>query len=369
MFIPSPGHFLLAIDFSYIELRTLAAICEAKFGSSKLADTIRNGVDPHCYTAAMMLSMNLEDFLRLEKVEDQFEIEGVVQKKKGYRFKQFRQNAKAVNFGVPGGQGAASLVDYARSIYGVQMTIEQAQEKRSSLINEIYPELNSTDGYLAGGGMAALASALGSSEEECWRVLDWSRTRSTSVTRCVQKIVAGNAIRTDGVPYKRYFEDGVWRALNQLNRNENQRVRELLGSRQGCTELYELLFCQDVATLTGRVRGNAEYTQSKNTPFQSLAADGAKLGLWDLLYHGYRVVGFIHDELLVELPDQGGFVALATCEKIKEIVCNAMAQVTNTVPIDAEYSVSTCWSKSAERIVKDDKVYAWTPNHEKPAQP
>ena len=41
---------------------------------------------------------------------------------------------------------------------------------------------------------------------------------------------------------------------------------------------------------------------SKNTPFQSLAADGAKLALWNLLHAGFDVYGFVHDEILVDLP-------------------------------------------------------------------
>ena len=47
------------------------------------------------------------------------------------KFKQARQNAKAVNFGVPGGLGAKSLVEYARSTYKVEMDLDQATAKRT----------------------------------------------------------------------------------------------------------------------------------------------------------------------------------------------------------------------------------------------
>src|SRR5262249_25931349 len=46
-FIPSPGHLFLVVDFSFIELRTLAAECLARYGRSRLAEAIREGIDPH----------------------------------------------------------------------------------------------------------------------------------------------------------------------------------------------------------------------------------------------------------------------------------------------------------------------------------
>ena len=58
---PRPGHLFLIVDYSFIELRTLAAVCEARYGRSRLADVIRAGIDPHCYTAAMFEGMELDD--------------------------------------------------------------------------------------------------------------------------------------------------------------------------------------------------------------------------------------------------------------------------------------------------------------------
>ena len=42
-FVPAPGHLLLAVDFAFIELRTLAAHCLKGYGRSDLADVIRQG--------------------------------------------------------------------------------------------------------------------------------------------------------------------------------------------------------------------------------------------------------------------------------------------------------------------------------------
>lgn len=87
LFYPPPGHNWYSIDYSYIELRSLAAVCKARFGWSKLAEVIEahtkyGGIDPHQRTAAMIMGLTPEQFLMLLPE----------QQEKG------RQTAKAVNF-------------------------------------------------------------------------------------------------------------------------------------------------------------------------------------------------------------------------------------------------------------------------------
>src|SRR5262249_33968679 len=212
--------------------------------------TSRAGTDPHCYTAAMLLGMVLEEFLALESKEDEVTTNGVTQKKKGYWYKKFRQSAKPVNFGVPGGLGAPSLVDYARGSYGVTLTLEEAREKRDRLINVVYPELNERDGYLADESMPTLAKRLKARPEDCWEAFDWKGERDRSILRAVEKIVEGKGTRADGTPYDAGFVRRTWEALNDLNRNGDPRLVELLEARQAGEELHRLLFRQDVVTLT-----------------------------------------------------------------------------------------------------------------------
>ena len=126
MIVASPSHYLLAVDYSFVELRTLAAVCEFRFGSSTLADVIRAGVDPHVHTAAMFANMSIDDFNQLKTDDPQ-------------RYATLRQRSKALNFGIPGGLGAASLVAYARSAYHVEMTIDEAQDFRQRLIDRCLP--------------------------------------------------------------------------------------------------------------------------------------------------------------------------------------------------------------------------------------
>ena len=47
-------------------------------------------------------------------------------------------------------------------------------------------------------------------------------------------------------------------------------------------------------TLTGRVRNRCSFCSACNADFQGLAADGAKLALWEVAKRGYQICNFIH---------------------------------------------------------------------------
>jgi DNA polymerase-1 len=101
----------------------------------------------------------------------------------------------------------------------------------------------------------------------------------------------------------------------------------------------------------------------RNTPFQGLAADGAALALFELVREGFRVVGFVHDEVLVELPDEGAYVSEAKVRRVEQIMCEAMAKVlVGGIPVACESALSERWSKKAKLLVKDGKVYPWKPD-------
>jgi DNA polymerase I-like protein with 3'-5' exonuclease and polymerase domains len=252
--VPRPGYLFLSIDYSAIELRTLAAVCQQRYGFSRLADVIKAGTDPHSYTAAMFAGVELDQFQHLPNK------------------KQLRQQAKAVNFGLPGGLGAAALASYAKHTYGVQMTVAQATKFRTMLTEQIYPEL---------------------------------------------KLYLGTT----------YTEP------------------------------------QDtVCTLTGRVRKGVTYTMARNTPFSGLAADGAKLAMWQLLRSGFRVVAFVHDEFIVELPAEANHTAQA--EQIERICCQAMQQLVGDIPIQCEYALIDRWYKQAETVRDSNgNLIAWQPEN------
>ena len=83
-------------------------------------------------------------------------------------------------------------------------------------------------------------------------------------------------------------------------------------------------------------------------PFQGLASDGAKLALYELNRAGYRVVAFIHDEVLVEVPERDDYREPA--EDISRIMIAAMKQVCPDVEIRTEFAVMRRWDKAAKAV-------------------
>ena len=97
-----------------------------------------------------------------------------------------------------------------------------------------------------------------------------------------------------------------------------------------------------VYTLTGRKRGNTSYCAEKNTPFQGLAADGAKLALYNLDKAGFKVVGFVHDEIICEVPIDRAEDLLPLQEKI---MIDSMKIVTPDIKIGVESMISKVYTK------------------------
>jgi len=133
----------------------------------------------------------------------------------------------------------------------------------------------------------------------------------------------------------------------------------MIEHREAGEQLFRQLFFSPVATLTGRIRGSVGFSQSRNTPFQGLAADGAKLAIWELLKKGFRCVAFIHDEVVIELPIDTDHTAAA--KQIEQILCDSMQQLTGSIPIACEYSLSDRWYKQAEAVFEGGKLKLWQP--------
>lgn len=110
-FVPRAGFIFCSTDFSVAELRALAEVQFRLFGKSALRDALLKGIDPHLVMAATILDKPLE---------------WVIANKKTREVKDARTFAKICNFGLPGGLGAPALVDYARSNYGVVMSLQFA---------------------------------------------------------------------------------------------------------------------------------------------------------------------------------------------------------------------------------------------------
>jgi DNA polymerase-1 len=98
------GKKLLVADYSQIELRVAAEVS----GDGRMTDAYMKGRDLHTLTASLLCGKAPREVSREE-----------------------RQAAKAVNFGLIYGMGAAGLRIYAHQSYGVLMTKDEASEFRA----------------------------------------------------------------------------------------------------------------------------------------------------------------------------------------------------------------------------------------------
>lgn len=326
IFHASPGFLMASVDYSYIELRTLASICEKWFGKSELARVIRAGRDPHTFTASILKNLKYEDFQEVLQSPHH---------PRWREFREYRQSAKALNFGVPGGLGAKRLADYAVQAYGVTMTELEAESLRHQLIHEVYPELET---YLKDRWLTRWSFRFG---------LDFGKLKelfrkSVPPQECdrVEVILKYPRVMERGVPL------GLWRFLEHFSEFMPKAVVQEVSNGRASgklpAEVVRWISQHTALVPTGRVRGGCTFPQSRNTPFQGLAADGAKLAMWKLVSQGFRVVGFVHDELLVEVPEESAEADLA---RIQEVMKRSMEEVLKGVPAEVQGTLSKCWSK------------------------
>jgi len=122
---------------------------------------------------------------------------------------------------------------------------------------------------------------------------------------------------------------------------------------------------------SGRMRGiegNTDYCAACNSHFQGLAADGAKaafIALTRACYdvrersplYGSRVVFFVHDEFMIEIPTHYGWAHVTrAADTLASVMIAHMKLAHPDVTIRAEPALSWHWIKGAKTIRRDDGV-------------
>lgn len=333
--VPTPGKKLFVCDYSFIELRTVAYCCEKWQGFSQLANVIREGKDPHSFSAALMMGEPYD--LVKKKVKEEKALPDGSPKP----YTKMRQSAKPLNFGSIGGLGPVRLAIMAKNDYHIDMSVEEATSFLDKLITQIYPELNKTNGWLSTNLPELISNSLQIPVEDVFSLLIGVDGNFERLAICLDRVLRGCAIKADGTPYSPSFVKKLWAFGRVLLANSpvHNHHCQVFDSYAPSDELADLIFSRSAITPTGRIRRNVIYTAAKNAPFQSLAADGAKLALWNLWKGGFQVVAFIHDEILAEVdtPEQG--------EQIKAIMISSMQEVMEGFPVDVEGNIEDCWKK------------------------
>jgi DNA polymerase I-like protein with 3'-5' exonuclease and polymerase domains len=301
LFIPKPGHIFINADYAQIELCTLAQVCLDRFGFSKMSELINSGTDIHRWFASIITGKSFDE-IGDESVE--------------------RQSAKACNFGFPGGLGVEAFLEYARVTYGLSnLTLEDA-EKYKEMWLTAFPEMKL---YLAdtlvhrhdftsfGNGNPEMAAAL------------------------FRRVVGGNRLSRSGHEYdSRIYSWAFTTVMTDV-------APQFIGITQGSPDILDEVLRDTVVTRTGRVRARTTYCEARNTLFQGLAADGAKIALYRLTRAGFCIVNFIHDEIIIEVPVDADVERLRG--EIEKIMIESMNAVVPAIKIKVKSKIKTRWEK------------------------
>lgn len=122
-----PGKVVLQLDYSQGELRVVACVGNEK----NMIAAYEQGLDLHAVTAAKLGGVSYKEFLTWKESDDQ---------KLSKMFKDFRDRAKAGNFGLLYGMGVEGFRMYAWANYGLKLTYAEAEEVRNAFF-ALYPGL------------------------------------------------------------------------------------------------------------------------------------------------------------------------------------------------------------------------------------
>lgn len=118
---------------------------------------------------------------------------------------------------------------------------------------------------------------------------------------------------------------------------------------------------------SNRVRGNVSFTEASNGLFQALAADAAKAAGFlvaracyvdqDSPLYGCRPVDFIHDEEIVEVPDDE--FAADAAEELARLMRLGASPFLPDVPPVCEGMLARRWSKAAKPMRENGRLVPW----------
>ena len=275
IYVAPPDHVLAAIDYSQLELYTLAQHCYKVLGKSRLREYLNAGLDVHCLLAGRKLGIVTDDNDYDGTEESRKKLKALLDTIK-IEYRKPRQHAKEGNFGFPGGLGEERFLSGCQAKGMIDMTIKDAEQLKEMWF-KTFPEMK-------------------------------------------------EYMRPTACP-------------------------SLAGSNQ---QMYQAV------TLTGRLRRYCSFNSACNYPFQGLAADGAKVALWQLYKAGFKVVNFIHDEVIVELPEDSAVEQLAVIEKIMaDAMCEILPDMSR---IKTESALMRRWYKEAEAVYdQSGKLTVWEP--------
>jgi DNA polymerase I len=241
-FEPRPGHVWCSVDYSAIELSTLAQVCLWAVGFSKLAEAINEGVDPHSLFAARLGNEDYEAFRRRVDSEDA-------------EARDLRQMTKAANFGYPGMMGAPRFAIQKRK-EGLKLCLA-----------------------------ARIAEACGVEKVTEWKGRPYPPVCKACVEQAERLRIAYLERWPEMPPYFNWVMTRLDSQAGELEQFVSRRVRGGLSGPSGANTLFSGLAADGAKRALWAV--SKECYLDRASPL-----------------FGSRVLIFAHDELILEMPEE-----------------------------------------------------------------
>lgn len=381
VYVPRPGYVLCSCDYSALELVCVAQTTYRMFGKSVHRDRIIEGYDLHAYLGMRLaIEMASPEFAKVlqdagispEDLTGAYKaFKNLGENNKLYKF--WRKLAKPVGLGFPSGLGAATMVELAmKDPYNIDM-LTLAEDRYQTHPHEF--ELQR---------LAFHAKKLHGMTKEnlAWTpmlkaVAFAMRLRSIWLTVYPEMVLYFAAIKemrdSSG---ERYFMTKEGKAKYEAHYSEWLYL-ELLGETNEPPPDPEDYGGTDLLCYTTPLkmhRARCTYTAVSNgLSMQSPGAEGAKAAVIKtvkacldpaskspLANGGGFVVDFIHDELLVEIKEDG--LTHDRAMAVKDCMEDGLRRVITDVPVKAQPVLMRRWSKDAVEVRDaSGRLAVWEP--------
>lgn len=285
--VSRPGFALVAADFGNAELVSLAQVTynwfekgrhpgDPWYCKSRMREALNAGRDLHVDFASIMLNISYEEAWRRYQEGDE-------------EMKKYRQWAKPVNFGFPGGLSLESFISYAWKSYGVQLTRAEAKRLHRRWL-QAYPEMK-------------------------------------YYFRRIRQLFT-NAATVQEVLDESDLEQDKKLKLVDMVQEVSGRIRGKCRYTQACNTMFQGL------TADGAKAALVEVSRRCHTvPTSAL--------------YGSAPVLFIHDEIILEVPLAN---ITRAARELEEIMVEVYSRYTPDVRITADAHAMLRWSKKAKEV-------------------
>lgn len=347
------GHLLVSTDYSTLELACVGQTTLDIFGESVHAQKINDGYDLHAYLGSRLAAV-LDPWFRAQihqlgssDPEDVYAFFLELKFEKPKFFKHWRKFAKPVGLGYPGGLGPFKFIGMAKRDYKVDIIAEAV--KRYDESPEEFEVTRTLRFY------AKIYEQLDEDGQFVW----------TDLMKGISLAYRLREIWFQTYPeMPRYFKF----VKEQLTDPQNPAL--------GYSPEGKPIVGHAYTSPLGMHRAGAKFTDAANgCAMQTPAAEGAKLAVFRLVracrdwtqrsvLYGCVPVDFIHDEVLIEIPEDDMFAQrVAELERVME---ESMREILPDVAVGTESAVTRRWFKEADPVFNaDDELVPWEPEQER----